>query len=187
MPLAAGLDRDPSLAAMWKALHAADFAAQHLAVSDPSVVPALLNARYYQPAQGQFLTEDPIRLDGDGIVRIILFLFRSKHPISSIKRVRFDGETDSFGGPTTYVTIEFSNARPFLLFDFSKADLREIIERISATVPNVIDPDVRSHLNAKQAPKRWIDIFRPGDWFIFAGGAIFIIISIFWRAAPKII
>jgi RHS repeat-associated protein len=62
MPLAAGLDRYPSLAAMCKALHAADFAAQHLAVSDPSVVPALLQNRYYSPMQGQFISQDPLFL-----------------------------------------------------------------------------------------------------------------------------
>jgi hypothetical protein len=75
----------------------------------------------------------------DPIVRTIFFFFTTKRPISKITQMHFDADEDTFGGRMAYVTIEFSDAKRFTLFDFSKADLREIVERISAVVSNVTD------------------------------------------------
>jgi RHS repeat-associated protein len=55
-------DRDRSLAATWHALCLSSSDAQLLTSAAPSVGRALLNARYYNSTQGQFLTEDPIFL-----------------------------------------------------------------------------------------------------------------------------
>jgi hypothetical protein len=61
MPVAE-VDYERSLAAMWHEFRAARFRVPQSVEIDPSVVAALLNARYYDPAQGQFLMEDPIFL-----------------------------------------------------------------------------------------------------------------------------
>lgn len=55
----AKLNSEQSLHAMWQAFRARSFADQQLVENDAGVVLALLNARYYNPAQGQFLTQDP--------------------------------------------------------------------------------------------------------------------------------
>ena len=56
---AADVDREQSLAAMWHALRASNFAGRNQVEIDAGVVPALLNARYYHSARGQFLSQDP--------------------------------------------------------------------------------------------------------------------------------
>jgi RHS repeat-associated protein len=60
MKLAAGLDRERSLEAMWHAYRAHHFAAKTLVAIDAGVVHGLLNARYYDGALGQFISEDPV-------------------------------------------------------------------------------------------------------------------------------
>src|ERR1700737_1581787 len=116
-------------------------------------------------------------------IEIVPFVFAARsanRPKSPPRRgKRFGADTDSFGGRTTYVTIEFKHANPVLLFDFSKSDLREIVERISATAPTVIDPSIRAHLD-KQERKSWKTSLRPGDGFIFTVGAIFVLLAILW-------
>ena len=121
-----------------------------------------------------------IRFEGDSIIRTVFFLFMSKRPISSIEHVRFGVDTDNFGGRTTYATIEFNSPKPFILFDFSKTDLREIVQRISAIVPNAIDPTIRAHLDSGEANKNWRDVLRPGDKLIFTAGAIFVLFALLW-------
>jgi RHS repeat-associated protein len=54
------LDRELSLAAMWHAYRASDCAAQNIVEIDTGVVHALLNARYYSPSQGEFISQDPV-------------------------------------------------------------------------------------------------------------------------------
>jgi RHS repeat-associated protein len=61
MPVAE-VDYERSLAAMWHAFRAARFRVPQSVEIDPSVVAALLNARYYDSSRAQFLTEDPIFL-----------------------------------------------------------------------------------------------------------------------------
>jgi RHS repeat-associated protein len=56
----ADLDRERSLAAMWHALRASKFSYGTRVATDSGVVRGLLNARYYDSARGQFLTEDPV-------------------------------------------------------------------------------------------------------------------------------
>src|SRR2546430_2541349 len=56
---AADLDREQSLAAMWHALRASNFAGGNRVEIDAGVVHALLNARYYDPNQAHFLSQDP--------------------------------------------------------------------------------------------------------------------------------
>jgi RHS repeat-associated protein len=51
--------RDQSLHAMWQAFRARSFADQQLVENDAGVVRDLLTNRYYDPARGQFLSEDP--------------------------------------------------------------------------------------------------------------------------------
>jgi len=63
MTIAAGLDRERSLEAMWHAYRAHRFVAPTLVAIDAGVVHGLLNARYYDSARGQFLTEEPIFLN----------------------------------------------------------------------------------------------------------------------------
>jgi hypothetical protein len=53
------LDHGRSLAAMWHALRASNFGYRNGVEIDAGIVHALLNARYYDPARGQFLSEDP--------------------------------------------------------------------------------------------------------------------------------
>jgi hypothetical protein len=121
-----------------------------------------------------------IRFEGDNIVRTAFFMFRRKQPISSIKRLSFGTDTDSFGGQTTYATIEFNRARPFVLFDFSKNDLREIVQRISATEPNAIDSTVRKHLDDADEGTGGGHALRLGDRFIFTAGAIVVFLAALW-------
>ena len=121
-----------------------------------------------------------VRFEGDSIIRTVFFLFSSKRPISSIKHARFGADTDNFGGRTTYTAIEFNSAKPFILFDFSKTDLREIVQRISAKVPNAIDPNLRAHLDSGEANKNWRDALHPGDKFIFAALVIFVLLALVW-------
>jgi RHS repeat-associated protein len=59
---AADLDHEQSLAAMWHALRASNLAGRNRVEIDAGVVPALLNARYYNPSQGQFISQDPVFL-----------------------------------------------------------------------------------------------------------------------------
>jgi hypothetical protein len=54
-----GADRERSLAAMWHAFRASSVACAKPVLSDSGVVRDLLQSRYYNPAQGQFLSEDP--------------------------------------------------------------------------------------------------------------------------------
>jgi RHS repeat-associated protein len=58
--LVVDLDREQSLAAMSHALHASTFAGRSHVEIDAGVVHALLNARYYESARGQFITQDPV-------------------------------------------------------------------------------------------------------------------------------
>src|SRR5262245_22887511 len=57
--LAAALDREQSLEAMWHALHASKSARRNYVEINAGVVHALLNARYYSSDRGQFISEDP--------------------------------------------------------------------------------------------------------------------------------
>jgi RHS repeat-associated protein len=50
---------EQSLHAMWQAFRARSFADQQLVENGAGVVGALLNARYYNSSQGQFLSQDP--------------------------------------------------------------------------------------------------------------------------------
>jgi RHS repeat-associated protein len=60
--LAADLDCEQSLEAMRHAFRASKFARRNYVEIDAGVVHALLNARYYDSARGQFLSEDPVFL-----------------------------------------------------------------------------------------------------------------------------
>ena len=62
MELVADIDRERSLDAMWCAYLTSNSVAENLAKNRTSVVRAFLNARYYNSAQGQFLSEDPVFL-----------------------------------------------------------------------------------------------------------------------------
>jgi RHS repeat-associated protein len=53
-------DRELSLEAMWHAYRASKFPCQYRIEIDTGVVHALLNARYYSPTQGQFISQDPV-------------------------------------------------------------------------------------------------------------------------------
>jgi RHS repeat-associated protein len=59
MNVATDFDRDRSLEAMWQAFRASSFAHQQLVAIDTGVVRDLLQARYYNPTQGQFISQDP--------------------------------------------------------------------------------------------------------------------------------
>jgi RHS repeat-associated protein len=61
--LAADLDREQSLEAMWHAFRASKFAGRKYVEIDAGVVHALLNARYYESARGQFISQDPAFLN----------------------------------------------------------------------------------------------------------------------------
>ena len=91
--------------------------------------------------------------------------------------MRFDADEDTFGGRTAYVTIEFRDAKRFTLFDFSKASLREIVEHISAVVPNVTDAALRKHLDDNRS-KDWKTALRPGDGLLLTVGALFVIVAV---------
>jgi len=56
----AKFNRGQSLHAMWQALRAHSLADQQPVENDAGVVRDLLNARYYAPAQGQFISQDPV-------------------------------------------------------------------------------------------------------------------------------
>src|SRR5258708_36412339 len=112
-----------------------------------------------------------IHFDGSDIVRTSFFVISSRHQISAIKRVRFGSDQDSFGGRTTYATIEFTDAKPFLLFDFAKADLREITDRISAAAPNAIDTTISKHLNKEADSSGPKTLLRPGGRLLFVSCA----------------
>jgi hypothetical protein len=116
-----------------------------------------------------------VHFEKDEIVRTILFLFSTRSRISSVKRVRFRTDVDAFGGRTAYATIEFNDATRFVLFDFSKDDLREIANRISSIAPSAIDVAFRKHLDS-EVGKDWKTAFRPGDGFLFAAGAFFLLL-----------
>jgi RHS repeat-associated protein len=60
--MVAGLDREQSLEAMWHALRASKFAHRNYVEIDAGVVHAQLNARYYEAARGQFLSQDQVFL-----------------------------------------------------------------------------------------------------------------------------
>jgi RHS repeat-associated protein len=62
MELVADIDRERSLAAMWCPYLAPNSVAENHAENRTSVVRAFLNARYFNSAQGQFLSEDPVFL-----------------------------------------------------------------------------------------------------------------------------
>jgi RHS repeat-associated protein len=62
MKLVTDIDRERSLDAMCCAYLASNSVAENLANNQTSVVRAFLNARYYNSAQGQFLSEDPVFL-----------------------------------------------------------------------------------------------------------------------------
>ncbi len=63
MELVADIDRECSFDAMWCVYLTSDSVAENLSKNRTSVVRAFLNARYYNSAQGQFLSEDPVFLD----------------------------------------------------------------------------------------------------------------------------
>ena len=121
-----------------------------------------------------------IRFEGEDIVSTMFLVRSTKRPISTIKRIRFDIDEDNFGGRTTYAIIEFRDAKPFFLFDFSKADLREIAGRISSSMPNVIDPILSKYLAKETTNGNWRTALRPGDRFIFTSGALFVLIAALW-------
>src|SRR5262245_20944015 len=56
----AKFNREQSLHAMWQAFCARSFSDQQLVEHDAFVVLALLNARYYESARGQFISQDPV-------------------------------------------------------------------------------------------------------------------------------
>src|SRR4029450_338731 len=56
----AKFNREQSLHAMWQAFRACSFSDQQLVENDAGVVRDLLNARYYNPNQGQFISQDPV-------------------------------------------------------------------------------------------------------------------------------
>jgi RHS repeat-associated protein len=60
MNVATDFDRDRSLEAMWHAFRVFKFARQNHVEIDAGVVHALLNARYYESARGQFISQDPV-------------------------------------------------------------------------------------------------------------------------------
>ena len=62
MELVADIDRERSFDAMWCAYLTSNSVVENLAKNRTSVVRAFLNARYYNSAQGQFLSEDPVFL-----------------------------------------------------------------------------------------------------------------------------
>jgi RHS repeat-associated protein len=62
MKLATDIDRERSLAAMSCAYFASNSVAENPTENRTGVVSAFLNARYYNNAQGQFLSEDPVFL-----------------------------------------------------------------------------------------------------------------------------
>ncbi len=62
MEVFADIDPERSLDAMWCAYLTSNSVAENLAKNRTSVVRAFLNARYYNSAQGQFLSEDPVFL-----------------------------------------------------------------------------------------------------------------------------
>jgi len=126
-----------------------------------------------------------IHFEGNDIVRTIFFFFNTKRPIFTITRIRFGADVDTFGGRTTYATIQFNDAKQSIIFDFSKADLREIVDRISSIVPNVTDVSLRKNLDAKVA-KGWKAILRPGDAFLFTAGALFVLVAILLWLTPRI-
>jgi hypothetical protein len=71
-------------------------------------------------------------------------------------------------------------AEHFVLFDFSRTELREIVRQISAKAPNAIDPTLRAYFDNKGADTSSRNGLRPGDGFISAAGAIFVLLGIFW-------
>ena len=62
MDVAADLEQVRSLDAMWRAFRASPSSAQTLVELRTSVVPDVLNARYYDSTRGQLLSQDPIFL-----------------------------------------------------------------------------------------------------------------------------
>jgi len=127
-----------------------------------------------------------IRFDDGSVVLTTLFFTKKIQPILSIKRVSFASDEDSFGGRTSYAKLEFEDGDNFFLFDFSKTDLREIVERISKTVPDVIDLSIKQHLNKEQMDKRrWQASLRTGDSFLFAAGGVFVLLAVFWWLLQK--
>jgi len=121
-----------------------------------------------------------IHFEGTSIVQSSFFLLRTSRPISTIRRMRFDREEDNFGMPTTYVTIEFLDGGKFVLFDLSDSALREIATRISAILPDVIDPTVRAHLDVATSGKASRTVLRPGDPFLFISAFILALLFISW-------
>jgi hypothetical protein len=117
-----------------------------------------------------------VHFEGDNIVRTIFFVFTTKRPISSIRRVRFATDEDTFGGRTAYTTVEFTDGRRFLLFDFSKADLREIVKYVSSISPLAIDETLSTHLHS--ARKRTRVALRRGDSLLFGVGAFLVLVVV---------
>jgi RHS repeat-associated protein len=60
MDVAPNINREFSLQAMWHAFRARRWAAENLVAIDTGVVHDLLNARYYDSARGQFISQDPV-------------------------------------------------------------------------------------------------------------------------------
>jgi RHS repeat-associated protein len=56
----ATVDRELSLHTMWHAFRVSNFVAQKHVVINHGVGRDLLNARYYSPSQGQFISQDPV-------------------------------------------------------------------------------------------------------------------------------
>ena len=119
-----------------------------------------------------------IRFDDGSVVLTTFFFIKSIQPISAIKRIRFASDEAVFGGRTSYATLQFKDGGTFYLFNFSKADLREIVDRISKTVPDAIDPSIIKHLSKELTASR--ATLRTGDRFLFLAGGAFVLLAILW-------
>ena len=121
-----------------------------------------------------------IHFEGTSIVQTSFFFLKTSRPISTIRRVRLDREVDNFGMPTTYVTIEFVDGGKFVLFDLSDSALREVATKIAATLPDVIDPTVKTHLDVAKSGNASRKVLRPGDRFLFISALILALLFISW-------
>ena len=111
-----------------------------------------------------------IHFEGSDIIRRVFFIQETRHPISAIRKIRFDAEEDSFGGRTLYVTIELIDTKPFFLFDFSRADLIDIVGKISKSRDGVV-VDIKLDKYLNKPVKKLKSSFRPGDRIIFIGAS----------------
>jgi hypothetical protein len=84
------------------------------------------------------------------------------------------------------VELVFSNGDVFALNSFGLPDLRRILAPIRAVSPSVIDNSVDQYINKEVIARRsWRHALQPGDTFIFASGAIFLLLALLWWALQK--